>query len=199
MENEALVARVSRSLERLLQSQFEAQGRGLGELAMSVRSKLPFRVYRDLMDIATIRNKVLHEEHEVRLGAIRSPEDFVELSNELQHALQQLIIGTPNIPSIIVPLTIGTIIDLGCFEIESPSQNHWLYENSQQIEERLTAKGMHVWNCLEGLTIHATVYEEGLAAIRSELSEMPNSDRKCLKLYYYCRGGMRLHTLFPND
>ncbi len=57
-----LVVSRSRRLEALLRSQFHAEGKGLHQLVSSVEERLPHDVIKKLRFIATMRNKVVHED-----------------------------------------------------------------------------------------------------------------------------------------
>lgn len=52
----------TRRLEKLLRVQYHAEGRGLHQLITSCEERLPHDVIGKLRFIATIRNKVVHEE-----------------------------------------------------------------------------------------------------------------------------------------
>lgn len=53
---------VTRKLEELLKTQYHAEGKGLHQLISSCESRLPHEVIPTLHYIATIRNKLLHED-----------------------------------------------------------------------------------------------------------------------------------------
>ena len=91
MSNDELVARISREFELTLKDKFGAHGHGLSQMAESVKGKLTFRLYKDLSDVARIRNQVLHKGQEIRLGVIRSSDDFQAYANEIKSALDQLV------------------------------------------------------------------------------------------------------------
>lgn len=52
----------TRKLEKLLRTQYHAEGKGLHQLITSCEERLPHDVIGKLRYIATIRNKVVHEE-----------------------------------------------------------------------------------------------------------------------------------------
>ncbi|GAL16234.1 hypothetical protein JCM19233_7257 [Vibrio astriarenae] len=52
----------TRRLEKLLRAQYHAEGRGLHQLISSCEERLPHDVISRLRFVATIRNKVVHEE-----------------------------------------------------------------------------------------------------------------------------------------
>ena len=54
--------RWSKKLEAVLKTRFGATGRGLHEKVSSVESKLDAQTVRDLRFVATIRNKLLHDD-----------------------------------------------------------------------------------------------------------------------------------------
>ncbi|MBY6199583.1 DUF4145 domain-containing protein [Vibrio hangzhouensis] len=58
---ESVVLR-TRRLEKLLRQQYHADGKGLHQLVTSCEERLPHDVISKLRYIATIRNKVVHEE-----------------------------------------------------------------------------------------------------------------------------------------
>jgi hypothetical protein len=57
-----LVIRRSKRLERLLREEMAAKGRGLHELTSSVERQLPDGLVRRLRFIATVRNKLVHDD-----------------------------------------------------------------------------------------------------------------------------------------
>ncbi|MGR5178563.1 DUF4145 domain-containing protein [Vibrio parahaemolyticus] len=58
---ESVVLR-TRRIEKLLRQQYHADGKGLHQLVTSCEERLPHDVISKLRYIATIRNKVVHEE-----------------------------------------------------------------------------------------------------------------------------------------
>lgn len=60
-----LVITKSKQLEQALQDKFGANGRGLHEKVASVESQLDTALVKKLRWIATLRNKVVHEEFEL--------------------------------------------------------------------------------------------------------------------------------------
>lgn len=52
----------SKRFESMLEREFNARGRGLHEKLDSVRDDLPERAVRDLRMVATVRNKIVHED-----------------------------------------------------------------------------------------------------------------------------------------
>lgn len=57
-----LVIRSSRDLEYVLDTQFGARGKGLHEKITSVEQSLPQQLIRNMRYLATIRNKLVHEQ-----------------------------------------------------------------------------------------------------------------------------------------
>ncbi|GEM76880.1 hypothetical protein [Vibrio sagamiensis] len=52
----------TRRLEKLLRTQYHAEGKGLHQMVTSCEDRLPHDVISKLRFIATVRNKVVHEE-----------------------------------------------------------------------------------------------------------------------------------------
>ncbi|EGQ9612316.1 DUF4145 domain-containing protein [Vibrio cholerae] len=61
-EIEQVVLR-TRKLETLLREQYHAEGKGLHQLITSCEERLPHDVIKKLRYVATIRNKVVHEDY----------------------------------------------------------------------------------------------------------------------------------------
>ncbi|MCG3758209.1 DUF4145 domain-containing protein [Vibrio cincinnatiensis] len=61
-EIEQVVLR-TRRLETLLRQQYHAQGKGLHQLISSCEERLPHNIIKKLRYVATIRNKIMHEDH----------------------------------------------------------------------------------------------------------------------------------------
>ncbi len=57
-----LVVKQSRKIESLLKTHYHAEGKGLHQLISSCEERLPHEVIKKLRFIATMRNKVVHEE-----------------------------------------------------------------------------------------------------------------------------------------
>ena len=66
-----LVIRRSKRLERLLREELAATGRGLHELVTSVERDLPRPLVRRLRFIATVRNKLVHDDRVTKIDARR--------------------------------------------------------------------------------------------------------------------------------
>jgi hypothetical protein len=88
-----LVVKYSREFEQLLKDRFNAHGHGLGERVVSIQHKLPYRLYRDLKDVAHIRNRVVHDDCDLQLGVIRSLQDFTDFCVEIQRELIEILAG----------------------------------------------------------------------------------------------------------
>jgi hypothetical protein len=52
----------TRRIEKLLRTQYHADGKGLHQLITSCEERLPHDVIKKLRYVATIRNKIVHEE-----------------------------------------------------------------------------------------------------------------------------------------
>ncbi|VTU42599.1 MULTISPECIES: DUF4145 domain-containing protein [unclassified Variovorax] len=83
MSDIELVITWSRRLEKLLATRYGARGKGLHALTTAARHRLPPNTEPGLRWIATMRNKVLHDDG-FRLGSRR---DFAKESRRLQRAL----------------------------------------------------------------------------------------------------------------
>jgi len=74
-----LVVTRSKRLEQLLEQKLGATGRGLHQKASSVEAKLPPQLLRELRLVATVRNKIVHENDyqkiEDRPAFIRAADD----------------------------------------------------------------------------------------------------------------------------
>jgi len=62
-----LVVKMSKRLESILKHKFNASGGGLHETVTSVQSLLPEKTVKRLRYVATIRNKIIHEENYNRI------------------------------------------------------------------------------------------------------------------------------------
>jgi hypothetical protein len=63
----------SKRLESLLESRFGARGRGLHEKLTSVEGRIPRDVRKSIRWVATVRNRVVHEQRPIEFAA----DDFV--------------------------------------------------------------------------------------------------------------------------
>ena len=75
----------SRKLEQMLERDFGASGRGLHEKTSSVEGRLPQSLVRKLRLVATVRNKVVHEE-----GPIDDRKRFLAAADEAERELARL-------------------------------------------------------------------------------------------------------------
>ena len=73
----------TRRLEKLLRTQYHADGKGMHQLITSCEERLPHDVIDKLRYIATIRNKVVHEE-DFKLDSRR---DFLTVCDECEKEL----------------------------------------------------------------------------------------------------------------
>jgi hypothetical protein len=73
----------SRKLEQMLEHGFGARGRGLHEKISSVEERLPRELVRKLRLVATVRNKVVHED-----GGIDDRARFVAAAEEAERELR---------------------------------------------------------------------------------------------------------------
>lgn len=67
-----LAVRECKELESILRTKLGADGKGLHQLVSSVESRLPADLVRVLRRVATIRNKIVHEEDYRRLDDRKS-------------------------------------------------------------------------------------------------------------------------------
>ena len=75
----------SRKLEQMLERDFGASGRGLHEKTSSVEGRLPQSLVRKLRLVATVRNRVVHEE-----GPIDDRKRFLAAADEAERELARL-------------------------------------------------------------------------------------------------------------
>lgn len=76
------VIRASKQLEQLLEQHYAASGRGLHEKTSSIEDQLDPETVRGLRKIATLRNKVVHEDFEI--------DDLVGFQSAAQQLVTQL-------------------------------------------------------------------------------------------------------------
>lgn len=76
------VIRASKQLEQLLEQHYGASGRGLHEKTSSIEDQLDSDTVRRLRKIATLRNKVVHEDFEI--------DDLTDFQCDAQGLAQQL-------------------------------------------------------------------------------------------------------------
>lgn len=80
-----LVVDVSRKFEKFLKGRLGAQGDGLGKQAKSIEHRLPVCLFKNLMYVAGVRNKVIHDN-----GNIHSQDQFKNRCAEIEHDLELL-------------------------------------------------------------------------------------------------------------
>ncbi len=73
----------TRKIERLLREQYHANGKGLHQLISSCEERLPHDVIAKLRFVATIRNKVVHEDH----YKLEDRKAFLSVCNECEKEL----------------------------------------------------------------------------------------------------------------
>jgi hypothetical protein len=73
----------TRKIERLLRTQYHADGKGLHQLVTSCEERLPHDVISKLRYIATIRNKVVHEDG----YKLESRNEFLSVCDECEKEL----------------------------------------------------------------------------------------------------------------
>ena len=95
----------TRKIEALLRTQYHADGKGLHQLITSCEERLPHDVIAKLRYIATIRNKVVHEDG----FELKSRREFLATCDECEKEL------TPRSSRFIwrAAITLMTIITLG--------------------------------------------------------------------------------------
>lgn len=83
MSDSDQVIRRTRRIEGLLRTQFHADGRGLHQLISSSEERLPHDVIEKLRYIATVRNKMMHEED----FKLDDKKHFMQVCNECEKEL----------------------------------------------------------------------------------------------------------------
>ncbi|USD65384.1 DUF4145 domain-containing protein [Vibrio sp. SCSIO 43136] len=73
----------TRRLEKLLRSQYHADGKGLHQLITSCEERLPHDVIGKLRYVATIRNKIVHEDN----YQLDNQKDFLRVCDECEKEL----------------------------------------------------------------------------------------------------------------
>lgn len=73
----------TRRIEKLLRTQYHADGKGLHQLISSCEERLPRDVVKKLRYIATMRNKVVHEDD----FKLESRRKFVDVCNQCEKEL----------------------------------------------------------------------------------------------------------------
>jgi hypothetical protein len=84
MSDIEIVIQRSRKLEALLKGRYHAKGRGLHALVSSVERQLPRDIVPGLRWVATMRNKVVHEDS----FRLKSTADFQREAGRLEKALK---------------------------------------------------------------------------------------------------------------
>lgn len=77
----------SKRLERLLEKNLKASGRGLHEKVSSVEGRLPEQLVRKLRKVATVRNKIVHEE---KYTKIEDRKRFIRICDEAEREIRSL-------------------------------------------------------------------------------------------------------------
>ena len=77
----------SKRLERLLEQKLGATGKGLHQKASSVEGRLPPQLLRDLRLVATVRNKLVHEDDYKR---IEDRSRFLRACDDAERGLKAL-------------------------------------------------------------------------------------------------------------
>lgn len=78
-----LVITASRELESVLETQWQAVGKGLHEKLTSVEQRIPVEIAKRIRYIATIRNKVVHENDYFLEDSLKFQQEFEEVKNAL--------------------------------------------------------------------------------------------------------------------
>lgn len=77
----------SKRLERMLEKNLKASGRGLHEKVSSVESRLSEETVRKLRKVATIRNKIVHEENYTKMDDRKG---FIRACDEAERELRSV-------------------------------------------------------------------------------------------------------------
>ena len=81
-----IAVRGSKRLEALLEARFGARGRGLHEKLSSVERRVPQELRRSIRWVATIRNKVVHEDG----PSPASADDFARTVDQIARGLEAI-------------------------------------------------------------------------------------------------------------
>lgn len=100
MDEISTVIQRSRRLEHLLKTHYHAEGKGLHQQISSCDERLPQPVVKKLRFIATMRNKVVHEED----FQLPNRKQFRRVCDDCEHALQ------PRSSRLMWRLVIGLIV-----------------------------------------------------------------------------------------
>jgi hypothetical protein len=87
MSDIELAIKRCKRLESLLTKHFAAEGRGLHEKISSVESELPFPLIKRLRFIATVRNRLVHEED---VDKLENRDDYLRACNAAEAELSKL-------------------------------------------------------------------------------------------------------------
>ena len=101
-----LVIKKSKYFEQQLQSHFGASGKGLHEKVTSVQGKLPQELVKRLRYIATIRNKLVHDDGIEKLD---DKNGFIEACEHAESTLKSLTLSDQ---PMLLPIYIGLFIIL---------------------------------------------------------------------------------------
>lgn len=89
MNDYELVVKRSKKLEGLLEEGFFASGRGLHEKITSVENKLPQALVKKLRFIASVRNRLIHDDNKDKLD---NRTDFEKACNDAEKSLNLLLV-----------------------------------------------------------------------------------------------------------
>ena len=78
----------SKEIEKILYSEFNAEGKGIHEKLSTIETKLPVELCKDIRYIATIRNKIVHEEEYKKL---EDKQKFNDLCNKVKIKLRDCV------------------------------------------------------------------------------------------------------------
>lgn len=109
-----LVVKQSRKIESLLKAHYHAEGKGLHQLVTSCEERLPHEVIGKLRFIATMRNKVVHEDG----YKLEDKSSFKDACNEMVDIL------TPRASRFLWKL-VGVIVLLSTLVSVSIYMIHW--------------------------------------------------------------------------
>jgi len=98
--------KASKSLEAALKKRHRATGKGLHELVSSVEPHLPADAVRDLRYIATIRNKLVHEDGYDRI------DDRREFAHRLARARKAVGDRSGPSPAVVAVVASGVVVVL---------------------------------------------------------------------------------------
>ena len=108
MTDAEIVVEASRAIEKYLREQMGAKGRGLGQMAWSVRDRLAPTLFTGIVHLNKIRNKFMHQENfPIDIGTPKFPqletrEQFEALYADISRRIEA---KTPRIPRPPLPRT----------------------------------------------------------------------------------------------